>query len=181
MAMTEVGPDGERYYDGDDTDLPLPTPVVRPWQQTSGLVEATWKGEKERTLHRAGLTGPFYDDETPPEVIAKLEHARLGRYRIRLCYGDKTTGADWQEIHDVEGYVGMTTGCAPVTILVYNTRSLGGGAILTSCIVKIKTTGKEGAVLYKHPLYHIPPDPQQEEPDGRITSFLHHLTLQVQP
>ena len=107
MAMTEVGPDGERFYDGDDTDLPLPTPVVRPWQNTANLVDAMWKGEKERTLHRQGIDGPFYDDETPPKVIEKLEHARLGRYRIRLCYGDKVTGADWQEENQVEVQPGI--------------------------------------------------------------------------
>ena len=153
--------------------------LIRPWQNTANLVDAMWKGEKARTLHRQGINGPFYDDETSPAVIQALEHARQGEYRIHLHYGDQTTGADWQETNQVEGYVGMTTGCAPVTILVYNKRSLGGGAILTASIVKITTTGKESSTLYKHSTYHIPPDPMQEEPDERITSFLQHLQVQT--
>ena len=58
--------------------------------------------------------------------------------------------------YDVEGYVSRSTGITPIPILVHNKRSLGGGGILTNCIVKITTTGKNKWTLYQHPSYHAP-------------------------
>ena len=40
-----------------------------------------------------------------------------------------------------------------VPLLVANRRSLGGGAILTHCIVRIRESAG-GRVLYQHPSYH---------------------------
>jgi hypothetical protein len=97
------------------------------------------------------VNGIFYHVETPDAVVKALEHARASRQRIRVYYGDSKTGRDWLEEHDVEGYVGNSTGPLKVPLLIYNRRCHGGGALLDHCIVKVKWT--RGGVLYQHPAY----------------------------
>lgn len=82
------------------------------------------------------------------EVEAVLETCRQNRTRIRIDYGDVKTGRSWNETHDVTGYVGRSTGTNPIPLLVYNSRSLGGGAIMLGNILSIKTS-KGGRVLYQ--------------------------------
>ena len=95
----------------------------------------------------------YYDVKTTNEIINILEYARLNRVRLRLYYGDIQTGRDWNEIYDVTGYLGRTSGFIHEVILLYNSSSIGGGCILDHCIVKIETS-KGKKELYKHPNYH---------------------------
>lgn len=97
--------------------------------------------------------GIYYHTDTPTEIVESLDAARKGRTRIRLHYGDTTTGRDWLEEHDVEGYLGSSMGPLKVPLLLHNSRSTGGQAILDHCIVKIKDT-RTGRLLYRHPNYH---------------------------
>ena len=92
---------------------------------------------------------------TPRKVVEILEAARQdGRLsRIRLSYGDAKTGKDWLEEHDVEGYVGRSTGRDKVPLLLANSKSTGGGAILDQCIVRIRTASSL-LTIWKHPNYH---------------------------
>lgn len=96
--------------------------------------------------------GIFYHADTPDAVVRALEQARSSRQRIRLYYGDTQTGRDWLEEHDVEGYIGHSTGPLKVPLLIPNRRSHGGPALLDHCIVRIKWS--KGGVLYEHPTYH---------------------------
>ena len=99
------------------------------------------------------VNGISYSENTIDEVVRILETAKKNRARIRLTYGNPETGLDWGEENDIEGYVGYSTGAVKIPLLVYNARSMGGGGILTDCIVKIETArGK--AVLYQNPKYH---------------------------
>ncbi|MBU2346535.1 MAG: hypothetical protein KJ888_20285, partial [Gammaproteobacteria bacterium] len=102
--------------------------------------------------------GIEYHDETPEAVIKILEdNLRNHRQeRLRLYYGDSETGLDWEEVYDVTGYVGHSTGTVKIPLLVHNARSLGGSPILDHCIVKITKTTKPYKVLYQHPKYHLP-------------------------
>jgi hypothetical protein len=97
------------------------------------------------------INGTYYDPKTPDEVIKVLEHARQNHTRIRLYYGDTETGRSWLEEYDVEGHVGRSMGPIKIPILLHNARSIGGGGILTHCIVKIIVSSK---VLYQHPSFH---------------------------
>ena len=101
------------------------------------------------------VNGTTYHDETPQEVVKILEVFRQsGRSaKIRLYLGDAKTGKDWLEEHDVEGYIGRSTGSVKVPLLLRMKTSSGGGAILDHCIVKIKS-GR--LTIYKHPLYNAP-------------------------
>ena len=101
--------------------------------------------------------GTYYHIKTSPEMVELLERIRKGDTRVRFHWGDTITGKDWGDSYDVTGTLGRTTGPVKVPILLHNKRSMGGGAILTQCIVKITTTqGKR--VLYEHPLYHLEED-----------------------
>lgn len=95
-------------------------------------------------------SGTSYHEKTDPKVIQILEHCRINDLRIRLVYGDVLTGVSWEEIFDVMGRVGLSTGSMKCPLLIHNKRSMGGGSILTHCIIGIRlTTSKEW--LYKHP------------------------------
>lgn len=95
-----------------------------------------------------------YHEDTPEEVKRILESC-LHQYdqRVRIFYGDTKTGRDWMEEYDVTGTIGRSTGTQPVLLLVNNRRSMGGGALLTHCIVRLLVNGSE---LYRHPKYNQP-------------------------
>lgn len=111
------------------------------------------------------VNGTTYSDGTPDEVIRVLENARNWRYRVHISLGyttdeaaangvgSKVVGQDWLEEFQSTGYIGRSTGTSKIPLMVHNSRSMGGGAILTDCIVRIRLA-KGGRVLYKHPKYH---------------------------
>jgi hypothetical protein len=100
------------------------------------------------------INGIYYRTDTPAPVVAILEQSRSCRERLRLHLGNTQTGRDWLEEWDVEGHIGNSIGPLKVPLLIYNRRSSGGPAILDQCIVKIRRTGSNGAVIYQHPTYH---------------------------
>jgi len=99
-------------------------------------------------------SGTCYHIETPEPIIKRLEDARINRYRVRLFFGDTKTGQDWNEEHDTIGRVGRSTSRIKIPLLIRTSRSMGGGAILDHCIVKIM---KGKRTVYEHPSYHSLP------------------------
>ena len=101
------------------------------------------------------INGTTFHDETPITVCNILNDAISSRLskRIRIFFGDKETGKDWNEFYDNIGYVGRSTGLIKIPLMIHNTRSTGGGAILDHCIVKITVDKK---TVYQHPKYHCP-------------------------
>ena len=110
------------------------------------------------------VNGLYFDPRTPDkvcEVLSLYNHMRrTGRARrLRVWYGDTDTGRCWMEEHDVTGYVGRSTGSKPIPLLIHNSRSDGGSAILDHCIVRITARNPHVHridVLYTHPDFHIP-------------------------
>ena len=95
------------------------------------------------------MNGTSYDEQTDPAVIKVLEAARINRTRIKIDFGNVETYVSWQESFGIIGYVGRSTGSIKIPILVHNKRSLGGGAILTACILSIRHANKkDGGYLY---------------------------------
>jgi hypothetical protein len=98
-------------------------------------------------------SGTYYHDTTPRLVIDALEHARENGHRVRLFTGDTNTGKQWFDEYDVCGTVGRSMGPIKTPLLIANSRSTGGGAILTDCIVRLLVNGRE---VYRHPKYKTP-------------------------
>lgn len=95
------------------------------------------------------VNGISFDARTPDKVCNILARHCGGRnQRVRIFLGDTTTGKDWCEVYDTIGYIGRSTGTVKIPLMVATARSLGGGAILDHCIVKI-TIDKE--TVYQHP------------------------------
>jgi hypothetical protein len=101
------------------------------------------------------VNGTFYQKGTPQAVINALESVRNNKTRVKLFYGDPETGRDWHEENDVTGTIGRSTGSIKIPLLISTSRSMGGGAILTKNIVKIRDT-KTGKVLYQNEKYKQP-------------------------
>lgn len=101
-----------------------------------------------------GDRATWFDSRTPTEVRNTLERARRTRIPIRVFYGDSATGRDWLEEFDTQGYVGRSSGAQKVPLLVAP-NELGGGAMLTHCIVRVVDTAANKE-LYRHPNYHLP-------------------------
>lgn len=98
------------------------------------------------------INGTSYDARTTAEVVRILESTCLNRTRLHISVGDAETGRDWLEEFETHGYVGRSIGPIKVPLLIANRRSLGGGAILDQCIVRIRRS-EGGRVLYQHPAY----------------------------
>jgi hypothetical protein len=101
--------------------------------------------------------GTSYPKDCPPKIVSILEAARLAfnrseGYRLRIYYGDPTTGKPWGN-HPSEhpcGYIGRT--CGPQIkspIILPHRSSMGGHIIIADRIVKIEHANKKnGSVLY---------------------------------
>lgn len=97
------------------------------------------------------VDGTFYDKRTNKKVVEVLERVRKSGVRITIDLGDVKTGKSWNETYDVSGRVGRSTGKIKIPLLIHNSRSIGGGAILDHCIIGIKES-KGGKVLYSFEL-----------------------------
>lgn len=93
------------------------------------------------------VNGTSYSVDTCDRVIEVLERCKANRTRIVLDYGDVKTKVSWNEEFDIMGYIGRSNGSIKVPLLIHNSRSLGGGCILTDCILSIKES-KGKRVLY---------------------------------
>lgn len=89
-----------------------------------------------------------YQLETPAALIQELEKLIRTRARVIITYGDPKTGKVW-ELN--RGMIGRSTGEKPIPLLVKTKRSLGGEALLDSCILKLVDV-KSKAILYDAPL-----------------------------
>jgi hypothetical protein len=84
------------------------------------------------------INNTSYHIDTNDKVIEVLERCRMNNTRIVIDYGNVETKESWNEVNDVSGYVGRSTGNVKIPLLVYNNRSIGGSGILSHCILSIK-------------------------------------------
>ena len=107
------------------------------------LIETT-DGRKYKESKNTELC---YKIETPDELCIVIDNLLQNKQRVVIDYGNTTTKESWNEIHDIKGRIGRSTGVIKIPLLVYNSRSYGGGALSDNCILSIKTTNG-GRVVY---------------------------------
>lgn len=93
-----------------------------------------------------------FNEKTSEAVQKAIIGAFNRRERVRVWYGDTETGLAWLEEYDVKGTIGRSTGEKKIPLLVNNARSMGGGALLDHCIVRIDSIA-DHRTLYKHPTF----------------------------
>jgi glutaredoxin len=79
-----------------------------------------------------------YHINTNDKVIEVLERCKANRTRIVIDYGNVETKESWNQVYDISGYIGRSNGSIKVPLLIHNSRSIGGGSLLTNCILSIK-------------------------------------------
>ncbi|AFH21294.1 hypothetical protein CR3_gp129 [Cronobacter phage CR3] len=86
-----------------------------------------------------------------------VQKAIMGAYnrgdRVRVWYGNTETGESWLDEYDVTGKIGRSMGEQKIPLLVKNSRSYGGGALLDSSIIRIDSINSR-RTLYKHPNFN---------------------------
>ena len=94
-------------------------------------------------------SGTYYHHDMPRAVIIALESARASGRRVRIFTGDQETGKCWDDEFDVVGRVSHSMGPIKIPLLIANTRSHGGPAILDQCVIGVQSA--PGIWLYRHP------------------------------
>lgn len=90
-----------------------------------------------------------FNEKTPLKVQTLISHLHSSGERVRVWFGDIETGKAWPEEFDVTGFIGKSTGIKPIALLINNSRSYGGDALLDHCIVRIdRIDGKR--TIYQH-------------------------------
>lgn len=120
----------------------------------STFTEQTKGANMKTELKDKVINDTYYNEETTDKMIQILESLRSNKTRVRFHWEDTKTGLDWGDVYDVTGHISRSTGPKKIPILINNARSMGGGGILTHCIVKITTTRKPKKIIYQHPNYH---------------------------
>lgn len=132
------------------------TEVLAEKETVYGIKEVTVKTLSTGNVETYKVSnGTWYDVETPNELIRVLDQAERSQTRCRFFLGDQETGYDWCEEHDTMGTIGRSMGEIKIPLLIASSRSYGGGALLTSSIVKV-VTSSGGILLWKHPKYQKP-------------------------
>lgn len=98
--------------------------------------------------------GKSEDYKTSEKLINAIERCRSNGHRIRIWYGDRETGRSWNEEYDVMGRVGRSCGQIKEPLLIANSRSYGGGAILIGSVIRVDDIA-ERKTLYQHDNFHI--------------------------
>ena len=93
----------------------------------------------------------YKENEKLWKVLSSLVHS--GR-RVRIWYGDMETGRSWNEEYEVTGTIGRSNGKIAIPLLIKNSRSYGGGALLDDRIIRIDDI-KEKRTIYKSDNFHV--------------------------
>lgn len=100
---------------------------------------------KNTFLHK----GVYFTEGTPIELCDKLLELRESKTRVVFDFGDIKTNVSWDERYDVAGRIGKSTGVEPRLLLLNKINSMGGGCILTHCVLSIKES-KGKKLIYQN-------------------------------
>ena len=112
-------------------------------------------------------SGELEEYPVDDNLINSILHCYNSRYRVRIWYcGDN--GIAWEEEFDVTGRIGRSNGNFKIPILIHDSRSYGGGAILTGRIGRIDIIDSRYTIYkkdnFKIPEYKIIPDSDSDYP-----------------
>lgn len=93
------------------------------------------------------VNGITFNNETPNELCVIISNLIGNNKRYRFDYGDTETKKSWNQVYDIDGYIGRSTGTTKIPLLIHNKRSIGGGQILTNRILSI-TEIKTKKIIY---------------------------------
>lgn len=93
-------------------------------------------------------------DNIDDRLVSVILQYRGSNERLRLFFGDIHTGCSWLEEYDVIGTIGRTGGKFKVPILLRNSRSVCGGAILVGSLVRIDEVSTH-RTLWKVDNFHV--------------------------
>ena len=94
-------------------------------------------------------------NQVDEKLISVILQYRGSDERLRIWYGDRVTGKSWNEEYDIMGTIGRTGGDFKIPILLNNSRSYGGGAILIGSLVRIDEISSH-RTLWKHEKFYVP-------------------------
>jgi hypothetical protein len=98
--------------------------------------------------------GTWHTPGTPVIVQTIIDDCLKTGRKVRLYYGDKDTGRDWMNEHDMIGRIGRSTGIMKIPLLVPD-RDDGGPGLLEDCIIRIQDY-KTQQDLWAQSNYHVP-------------------------
>lgn len=101
-------------------------------------------------LTAAGTTLPA---GTPDDLAATLDGLIQSRQRVRLFYGDPTTGDMWLEDCNVTGWLARSRGPQHVPLLLHNCRSRAGVPVPVEHILRIQVGFR---MVWQHPAFRFP-------------------------
>lgn len=106
-----------------------------------------------KTLYRRSQSGFYFPDTCSAEQKNAIAYAHSAGVRVRIFQGDANTGESWPEEWGVTGTIGRSMGPCKIPLLICNARSMGGGGLLSDCIVAMFNT-RTGHAIYKHPSFN---------------------------
>jgi len=101
-----------------------------------------YKHEYGENKYKITPSGTAYYIDTPDSLVELLEHNREVKNRLTIYYGKD--GKEWGD--KISCTIGRSTGKFKVPLAIKTVRSMGGEAILTDCIARIVSNGRE---IYK--------------------------------
>lgn len=93
--------------------------------------------------------GLWFSPDCPMNARTVICALYKSQTRITVDYGNPKTGKSWGETFNIHGRIGRSTGSRKIPLLIHNRRAIGGGGILTDCILSIRTSKAPHRVLYQ--------------------------------
>ena len=94
------------------------------------------------------VNGTTYHEHTHPRVIQVLEDLMRSRDRVRIYYGDQFPPyREWGGMPE-RGRISRSMGPEKIPLIINNSRSMGGGGILTNSIIRIEASPNTGRVYF---------------------------------
>jgi hypothetical protein len=98
----------------------------------------------------------WYHPTTASEARQALESARVCRRRVRLYYGDPSTGRDDLEVADTIGWIGRAGAPFAQPVLLASIEDRCGVPIWDNAVIRIQDLDAQGCTVYQHAGYHLP-------------------------